>query len=590
MKSHELPVWDLSDLYTGFDDPQIQTDLKMMDETRDKLAGLQATLNTLPIDKQAWTQAFDLYNTHTESAHKILNYARLRTDEDTSNQTAGAFLQTMQQALAEADAQLTFFPLLVSELKQEDVQTLLKSPQACSYQEYIRNTRRLKPHILSEKEERLLVLTIQREREAWTMFENQLSTRLPYGSLLINGQETPLNASLINTLLESPDADLRAQAYTKRCQAFEKENENLSFAYQQQVRNVLTEKNLRLYANILENVADNDDISPELIPVLIARVDGRQPIFKKFFQWKAKKLNQSILKAQDISAPLPDEQGQKIPWSRAVDLTLNGYERLGPNFKELAQKIFSNSWIHASPNSRKYTGAYCMYTTEHPYLLINYHGKLTDVSTLAHETGHGVHGLLFKGHKLLQRHPGLILAETASQLGELALLQELKNQDAELYHSALHNFLTHSMNAIFQQTLITKFELHAFTRAEKSGLTADQMSAKWLELKRELGRDSIEYQDMEKWTWARISHIYFHPFYCYSYAMSLLLVLALAQQFSQDKSGFSERLKVLLAEGGAVKAQDILATTMNYNLDRGDFIEPGFTYLESLVDECVKDV
>lgn len=590
MTNHELPVWDLSELYSGFEDPQIQTDLKTMAEIRSKLIGLHAKLKTEPINPAAWLQSFAWYNTHAELSQKIVNYARLRTDEDTGNQTAGAFMQRMQQLLAQAEAELTFFPLLVSDLKTDDIQTLSSDPSASNYQEYIRNTVRLKSHLLSEKEEKLLTLTMQREREAWMLFENQLSTRMPYGSLMIDGKPVALNASLINTLLESRNPELRTQAYARRCRAFEKENENLSFAYQQQVRNVLTEKNLRAYGHILENVADNDDISPGLIPILIKKVDEQQPVFKKFFQWKAKKLNQNTLKAEDISAPLPDEQEQKISWSRAVDLTLNGYQRLGPDFKELAQNFFSKPWIHASPDSRKYTGAYCMYAAEHPYLLVNYHGKLTDVSTLAHETGHGIHGLLFKDHKLLQRHPGLILAETASQLGELMLLEELKSQDQALYRSALRNFLTHSMNAIFQQTLITKFELHAFTQAEKTGLTGDGLSAKWLELKRELGRDSIEYPDMEKWTWARISHIYFHPFYCYSYALSLLLVLALAQQYSQDASDFAVRFKRLLTAGGTVKAQDILAATMNFDLDQGSFIDPGFVYFNRLVDECVKDV
>lgn len=590
MQNNELPIWDLSELYFSFDDPRIQKDLNAMSEIRTKLIGLHNKLNVVPIDISAWSQAFEWYNAHTESAHKILNYARLRTDEDTSQQTATAFLQKMQQEIAEAEAQLTFFPLLVSGLNQENAQKLSADPQAAKYQEYIRNAARLKPHLLSEKEERLLVLTMQREREAWMMFENQLSTRLPYGSLMINGQETPLNASLINTLLESPDPELRARAYERRCLAFQQENENLSFAYQQQIRNVLTETNLRGYTGILDNVADNDDISADLIPILVDRVSKQQNVFKKFFQWKAKRLNQEKLKAQDISAPLPHEQERSIPWNEAVELTLNSYQKLGPDFKELAQNFFTNPWIHASPDSRKYTGAYCMYAGEHPYLLVNYHGKLTDISTLAHETGHGIHGLLFKDHKLLQRHPGLILAETASQLGELMLLEELKTKDAGLYRSALHNFLTHSMNAVFQQTLITKFELYAFTQAKKDSVTADQLADKWLELKRELGGDSIEYPDMEQWTWARISHIYFHPFYCYSYAMSLLLVLTLAQQFSQDNQGFAERFKSLLSAGGTLKAQNSLQQTMNFNLDQGDFIEPGFVYLNKLVNECIDDI
>jgi oligoendopeptidase F len=72
--------------------------------------------------------------------------------------------------------------------------------------------------------------------------------------------------------------------------------------------------------------------------------------------------------------------------------------------------------------------------------------------------------------------------------------------------------------------------------------------------------------------------------------MSLLLVLALAQQYSQDTSGFAVRFKHLLTAGGTVKAQDVLATTMNFDLDQGNFIDPGFVYFNRLVDDCIKDV
>jgi len=230
-----------------------------------------------------------------------------------------------------------------------------------------------------------------------------------------------------------------------------------------------------------------------------------------------------------------------------------------------------------------------MYAPQHPFILLSYQNKLNDVNTLAHEVGHGVHALLFAEQKILQRHPGLILAETASQFGELMLLEELKSKSPQTYSFALRHFLEHGMNAIYQQLLITQFESNAFDQAQAQGLTADWLSGEWLKLKQELGQNSVDYPDMEKWTWARISHIFFHPFYCYSYAASLLLVLALAKKFSDDPQDFTGKFKSLLSAGGSMKADDLLRKTMGFGLDDGAYLNLGFEQLKMMVDEIIKN-
>ena len=61
----------------------------------------------------------------------------------------------------------------------------------------------------------------------------------------------------------------------------------------------------------------------------------------------------------------------------------------------------------------------------HPYILMNFQGKVRDVMTLAHELGHGVHQVLAGGRGHLRSQTPLTLAETASVFGEMLTFRAL---------------------------------------------------------------------------------------------------------------------------------------------------------------------
>ncbi|MFA6099865.1 MAG: M3 family metallopeptidase [Patescibacteria group bacterium] len=587
MSDANLPVWDLSDQYKDYDDPAITSDLSAMANLRQELGKLKGAMTLPPVDPDLWGQALEIFDHHIFLAHKLADYARLRSDEDVTDQQAAAFNQQIQSKLAQAEAEVSFFPLMVAQLTDEEALTLKSHGTAGKFTEFIRQARRAKPHLLPEEQERLLILTLQREREAWARFENQLNPRLPFGEIEVDGKTTKLTPSLIGVLLEHADPKVRAEAYGHRCEAYAQEQPNLTFAYTEQTRNVLTEKDLRQYPDLLTWVADRDDLPTSFVPQLLSEAENQRPIFTRFFAWKAQQMGMDILPASDISAPLKSDASTEIPWDKAKDMTIKSFANLGSSNGELAKKFFDNPWVHARPLPNKAVGAYCMYAPEHPLVLLSYQGKLANATTLAHEIGHGIHALLFAEQKMIQKHPGLILAETASQFGELLFLQELKRQSPEAYASALRHFLEHSCNAIYQQSLITRFEEQAYARAESQGVTADWLSENWLRLKRELGQGAIDYPDQERWTWARISHIYFHPFYCYTYAASLLLVFALAKKHEEDPQTFTSNFKNLLSAGGSIKADDLLRQTMGFGLDDGVFLKLGFEYLDQLVEQCI---
>lgn len=589
MTEQTLPVWDLSDLYRGAEDTAVQDDLRDMTDMRHQLIALKEDLAASPLHIDVWEIALDYYERHAKLSQKLADYARLKADEDVTDQNAAAFLQSVQNKLAQAESEITFFPLLVSEIKDEDAAMLAQDEDTGKFTEFIRQSRRLKPHLLPEDQERLLILTMQREREAWARFENQLAPRLPFGDIELEGKTTKLTPSIITALLEHRDSNVRSTVYGRRCEAYEKEQPNLAFAYSEQVRNIVTEKDLRKYKDINAFIADRDDLPENFVTQLLDVTNNHRDIFTRFFAWKAKQMNKTTLPASDLTAPLAQDASSVIEWHEAKEMAHNTFNRLGSEFASLADKFFDNRWVHAQPSTHKTTGAYCMYAPEHPFILLSYQNKLNDVNTLAHEVGHGVHALLFAEQKILQRHPGLILAETASQFSELMLLEELKTKSPQTYAYALRHYLEHSMNAIYQQSLITQFEVNAFNQAQAQGLTVDWLSGEWLKLKQQLGQGSVDYPEMEKWTWARISHIYFHPFYCYSYAASLLLVLALAKKFNDEPQSFAQQFKSLLSAGGSLKADALLRKTMGFGLDDGAYLEMGFEQLTTMVNELTQN-
>jgi len=109
-------------------------------------------------------------------------------------------------------------------------------------------------------------------------------------------------------------------------------------------------------------------------------------------------------------------------------------------------RAFDSRWIDLYPNEGKASGAYSdggAYDV-HPYMLINYNGQYTDVSTLAHELGHTMQS--YYSNKTqpypLAGYPTFV-AEVASTFNESLLIDymlgQIKDDDTRL--SLLGNYL-----------------------------------------------------------------------------------------------------------------------------------------------------
>jgi oligoendopeptidase F len=266
------------------------------------------------------------------------------------------------------------------------------------------------------------------------------------------------------------------------------------------------------------------------------------------------------LRRFDIYAPLQNKD-RKMDFEEAKKMVLESLEKFSPNFSQKAKKIIEEQHIDVLPNKNKRGGAFCATVSPQitPYVLLNFTGKSRDISTLAHELGHGIHSLYANKHYPSSQGANLPLAETASTLAELILFESMmeKESDKEIKKAWLSDKIADSYATICRQNYFIKFEIRAHEAIEK-GLTATDLSKLYLEnLKEQFGR-SVVIDSLFKYEWSYISHIFESPFYCYAYNFGELLSYALWAKYKKEPKKWVKIIEKILEAGGSQDPQKIL--------------------------------
>jgi len=157
----------------------------------------------------------------------------------------------------------------------------------------------------------------------------------------------------------------------------------------------------------------------------------------------------------------PYQQGStKVPWQEAERMVLESYGAMHPSFREAAEDFFERRWIDAEPRPGKRGGAYCWSVSPklHPYVLCSYNGSPRDAMTVAHELGHGLHGMLARKQSLFNYHSTLPLAETASIFGEMMVFDQLaeREPDKKARLGLVAGKIEDAFATVYRQNLLTR--------------------------------------------------------------------------------------------------------------------------------------
>ncbi len=575
--------WNLGDLFSGMDDPEINDTLAAAQANAERFeADYKGKLMSPELSAEMLVAALREYEAIQQEAGKPMTFASLLFSTDTGDPARGAFLQKMSEEGTRLSLPLLFFELELAAVPDDTLAPLLNTPEVAPYKHFIGVVRAARSHMLSETEERLMEELANTGGRAFGRLFQETTSNAVFSW---NGQEMGL-AQITAKFMDS-DREVRrtsAEAFTA---GLKPHSRTLTYIFNTLLQNKNVQDRLRHYSSAQESRHEANELDEATVSLVVDTVVRNYPLVARYYHLKREILSVDTLTHYDRYAPLFEAE-EVIGYPQAQAIVLEAFGGFSPEMQSRAAEFFDKNWIDAPATKGKASGAFCSYVTPdtHPYVLVNYLGRMKDVMTLAHELGHGVHASLSRSQSLLNFHGTLPLAELASTFGEMLVFEQavqsatLKDKLA-LYAEKIEG----AFATIPRQTAMYRFELaiHAHRR-EQGELTTEEFGDYWQREVQAMFGDSVELGDEHKLWWSYISHFIGAPFYVYAYSFGELLVLSLYQQAKIGGPVFAQNYLDMLALGGSLTPQELVAR-VGVDLSDPQFWQGGFDVLGGLVDE-----
>lgn len=580
--------WNLNDLYQSLDDPALEQDLKAcLSEAQDFEKDYRGQVADL--DAGGLLKALERLEGLSEKGGKAMSYVHLVFAGDTSNPKHGAKMQQVQEKLTEVRAHVLFFDLEWLAVPEEKAQRLIQDPVLAHYAHHLRRERAYKPHRLSEGEERVMDELSNVGGRAFARLFDETLNNIPF-PFQKDGETKEMSEQEILSLLYGPDRDTRRAAADGLTAGLRKNTHLLTFIFNHIVQNHAIDDRLRKFGDPMQSRHLANEIQPEAVEALLKSSQDNYGLVADYYRLKKAILGYDKLFDYDRYAPLFADQSL-VPYDRCRDIVLGAFGDFSPKMRLIAEEFFSKNWIDAEIRPGKRGGAFSASTVPsvHPYILVNYTGRLRDVMTVAHELGHGIHQYLSRPQGYFQADTPLTTAEMASVFAEFLTFERLKKeeQDPRKRLALLSGKLEDIFSTVFRQVVMTVFErsLHD-ARRNQGELTHEQISELWMQANQPMFGDSVELRpDYGMW-WMYIPHFIHSPFYCYAYSFGILLVLALFDRYKQEGEAFVPKYLDLLASGGSDRPEKLLAK-VGVNVTDPNFWQGGLMLLRGMVDEAL---
>ncbi len=579
-------VWDLEPLVDGGGSGGAR---RFLDDAAARSADFAARHlgRVAELDAGGLTRAMVELSVIREMVTRAFIYAQLSHESHLDDEAASALYQAVAERRLEIEQTVRFFELEWAALSQTEMERLLDCAGTGleTAAHHLRRVHDAGSELLSAAEERVLSETAATSRLAWTRLAGELSSAIRFE---VDGEEVGVGEIL--SLREDPDRGLRRRAQEAFAVALEPGLRTQAFAYNALLHGHATLDRLRGRGHWLDAKNREDEISGAEVQALIDAVVGRYDISHRWFRLKARLLGLNRLADYDVFAPVGSVE-RRYSYAEARELVLDSYGSFSPRARGIVARFFEEGWIDAPPRPTKYFGAFCESEAPavHPFVLLNYNGRFGDVMTMAHELGHGLHGVLAAPRGIFHVQAPTIVAETASTFGETLLadrmLADARDDRERLAIIALG--IDGAMKAVHWQTAFNRFEDAAHTRRRSDGeLAPDVLNELYAEAMRDWYGDAVEPTPGLEREWSIVPHFFFDvPGYVYAYAFGQLLALAAYARYQEIGEPFVENYLTMLAAGRS-RSPHQLAAMLGIDLNDPGFWNSGLELIDTRLLEA----
>ena len=574
--------WDLTTIYK--DDEQF---LQMLEKIDKEITSLQP--------KDVFKSGESLYNYLKNSDYlemnldKLYTYAHLNNDSDTTVAKYDEYVNKVRNIYQKYAQKTNFFEPQLLKINYKTIEKFyLECPELKEYEIYLKEIYRFKEHTLNEQEEAIIKELSKALNSSSDTYEKLTDTDMTFGNIKDEKNKTvELTESNYAIYTHSKNRRVRRSAFKKLMNKYGEFIHTISSTYSGYVNTLNGISNVYKYSNPLEQSLFADDIDVEVYDTLIKTVHENMNVIYKYYNLRNKVLNLKKSHLYDTYVELIDNDSANYSFSEAKEIVLKALSILGDDYTKILEKAFDEKWIDIYNNKGKRGGAYSSGSfLTNPFILMNFEGKLNDISTLAHELGHSMHSYFsIKYNSYKNSNYQIFVAEIASTVNEMLLANYLlKESDEKTQILVLNNLLDLFKATIYRQTMFAEFEKKMVLDSKKGIiLTSDYLCDNYYKLVKEyFGNNVIIDKEIQN-EWARIPHFYY-DFYVYKYATGLSIASYIATEIFKGNQEMLKNYREFLKIGGRMNPRESLMT-LGIDITKKDVVLNAIKLFDSYIEK-----
>lgn len=580
--------WDLTKMYSGFDDAKLAADFAQAQALNQELAAL---LQEKPADVGALlVQAVRTAQKRSEKMALVGEFIFLNLATNAKNEQALAWMDKLMRAQVEMQQTSSAFTRYVS--KVEGLDALIAREPLLKEHEYMLKTMvKDAAHVMDPAIEGPVLKMQMTGGEAWSQLSDQI-TATHMVEMEIDGEKQSLPLSTVRGMATSPDASVRRRAYEAELASYPRIELPMAACLNGIKGEALTLCELQHYDTVLDTALDAAKIDRQTLDAMLTAMRESLPAFRRYFRAKARHLgHEGGLPFYDLFAPI-GAAGKTYTLEEARQLLVQVFGQFSEKMSRFIDRAFEEHWIDAFPYEGKQGGAFC--AGVHPlgisYVLANFEGSLDSVSTLAHELGHAYHGDCVKHLSILNADYPMTLAETASIFNEtmlVAKLQEGANPQERLM--LLDQQIGNAAQVVVDILSRFLFESEVIERRKDHTMLPDELKEIMLDAQKQTYGDGLDENALHPYMWACKTHYYSASlhFYNFPYAFGLLFGLGVYERYLEKGEAFLPEYDALLAATGLGDVKDV-AARVGIDVTDVNFWRKSLSVVEKMIDEMEK--
>ncbi|MBR4067501.1 MAG: M3 family oligoendopeptidase [Clostridia bacterium] len=575
-------TWDLSVFYNGFDDPRLEADIQHITELSHSAAAIAAEAigDTEKLEKMV-AAAAELENLLSNA----YGFTELTLATDCNNEAAQRYQDRLSNMMVDVQLNSSAMVRLVGGIA--DLEACIAGSDLLRQHAFmLRETKEQAEHLLPEEMEKWMLRMSLDGAEAFSKLRDRL---MGSHTVELDGKSLPLPA--VRGMAYDPDPAVRKAAYEAELASYAKVETSMAFCLSGIKGEALTMCEAQKYPDILTRQLMESRMDRETLDAMLTAIKEALPDFRRYLRAKGKLLGHNDgLPFYDLFAPV-GEASLRYTVEEARELLVSTFSEVHPEMGAFMAHAFDNRWIDFLPREGKAGGAFCAgyHQKKLCRILTNFVGSFSDVSTLAHELGHGWHDRCLERVPVLMTNVPMQLAETASIFNETLLSHTVrKTADEKSRFVLLENSLMEATQTVVDIYSRFLFETGVFEARKTHTPSAAELNRMMLDAQEAAYGDGLDKNLRHPSMWVNKSHYYsvgLH-FYNFPYAFGLLFGLGVFALYQKEGAAFLPKYDAMLAACGNGTVADV-AASVGIDVRSVDYWRSALDVVRSEVDEFV---